>query len=130
VRRGLDQIQAEVDRIFDMLVELEQVVVFLDEFDEMVRERDSSDEPFSRLLTNLLLPKLSRLSDRRLVVFVIATNHIERFDAAIRRPGRFDMVLPVLPPSFESKMKKMPEAIADLFLCMEWRSSHSAFCTS
>ena len=29
--------------------------------------------------------------------------HLERFDAAIRRPGRFDRVIPVMPPTIKAK---------------------------
>src|SRR5208283_3171273 len=52
LRKGMDGIQAEANMIFRMLQETERVVVLFDEFDELVRERVSSDsQPFSRLLT-------------------------------------------------------------------------------
>jgi SpoVK/Ycf46/Vps4 family AAA+-type ATPase len=91
-----------------MLVACEEMVVLLDEFDELVRERESEGTLQSRFLTTAMLPKLAALSARRRIVYIIATNHLERFDVAIRRRGRFDMILPVMPPTSQAKLKKWP----------------------
>ena len=104
--KGLDQLQAEADQVFSMLAATERVVVLLDEIDEMVRERSESPEPLNRFLTTAMLPKLSAINRSRRIVFLVATNHISHFDAAIRRPGRFDMVLQVLPPKLEAKLNR------------------------
>jgi hypothetical protein len=107
LRKGMDGIQAEANAIFRMLEETERVVVLFDEFDELVRERGSSGtEPFSRLLTTAMLPKLASIHKRATLVFIIATNNIGEFDLAIRRQGRFDRVVQVMPPTFEAKMTK------------------------
>jgi SpoVK/Ycf46/Vps4 family AAA+-type ATPase len=101
---GLAQIQSESNRLFNMLAALDRTVVFFDEFDEMVRERTSERADLvSRFLTTAMLPKLTRIAEERKIVFLLATNHIEIFDFAISRPGRFDMLLPVMPPSLHEK---------------------------
>jgi adenylate kinase family enzyme len=107
-RNGLDQVHAESHRLFDMLEACDEMVVLLDEFDELVRERESEGTLQSRFLTTAMLPKLAALSARRRIVYIIATNHLERFDVAIRRRGRFDMILPVMPPTSQAKLKKWP----------------------
>jgi hypothetical protein len=105
-RSGLENIQSESNRIFNMLAVLERTVVFFDEFDELTRERTSErSDMISRFLTTAMLPKLSRIADQRKIVFLLATNHIEDFDFAISRPGRFDMLLPVMPPSLSEKFR-------------------------
>ena len=107
LRNGMDGMQAEANTIFRMLAETERVVVLFDEFDELVRERGSSKaEPFSRLLTTAMLPKLASIHKRASLVFIIATNNIEEFDLAIRRPGRFDRVVQIMPPTYEAKITK------------------------
>jgi hypothetical protein len=107
LRNGMDGIQAEANSIFRMLEETERVVVLFDEFDELVRERGSSKaEPFSRLLTTAMLPKLASIHKRATLVFIIATNNVGEFDLAIRRQGRFDRVVQVMPPTFDAKMTK------------------------
>ncbi|HXS33498.1 MAG TPA: ATP-binding protein [Solirubrobacterales bacterium] len=108
MRNGRDGLHAETNRMFQILVSCEEIVVLLDEFDELVRDRDQSSGMESRFLTTAMLPKLAALSERRRIVYLLATNHLEQFDAAVRRPGRFDMVLPVMPPTVEAKCEKWP----------------------
>lgn len=106
-RQGLDSLHMETDRLFGMLAALERVVVLFDEFDELVREREmAASEALSRFLTTAMLPKLKALADRRRIVYLLATNHVENFDPAIQRPGRFDMIVPVMPPTAEEKLRR------------------------
>lgn len=105
LRTGFDNIHLEIARLFQMLEKAERVVVFFDEIDELVRDRSAASVgALSRFLTTSMLPQILKLRDSRRVVFVVATNHIETFDPAIARPGRFDLVLPVLPPTSEQKL--------------------------
>lgn len=107
-RRGLDNVHAEAGVLFGMLERCEEVVVLLDEFDELVRERDEAGELQSRFLTTAMLPKLIALGKQRKLVYLIATNHLERFDAAIRRPGRFEVIAPIWPPTADEKTDHWP----------------------
>ena len=56
VSRGMDRIQAMANRLFSMLTVAEQIVVLLDEFDEMGRERARTEELLSRFITTAMLP--------------------------------------------------------------------------
>jgi ATPase family associated with various cellular activities (AAA) len=111
-RRGMDRVHAEADALFSRLRHCDQVVVLMDEFDELVRERGEG-EMESRFLTTAMLPKLAALHDRRRLVYLVATNHLEEFDAAISRPGRFDVIVPVMPPTAAAKLASQEfEALA------------------
>jgi hypothetical protein len=122
VKQGVDRIQSRADHLFDMLANSERIVVLLDEFDEMVRERASAPEVLSRFLTTAMLPKLASINKARRIVFIVATNFIDKFDVAISRPGRFDMVLQIMPPTADakaastSKLKKLLDGPADAAL--------------
>jgi hypothetical protein len=106
---GLSGLHAVANRIFTMLLSCEQIVVLLDEFDELVRNREEEQGQLeSRFLTTAMLPKLAALRERRRIVYILATNHVEHFDAAIRRPGRFDMIIPVMPPTVAAKTDRWP----------------------
>jgi hypothetical protein len=107
LRHGMEGIQAEANMIFRMLNQTDSVVVLFDEFDELVRERESAkaEQPFSRLLTTAMLPKLAAIHRRGALVFIIATNDISGFDLAISREGRIDRVVQVMPPTYEAKME-------------------------
>jgi len=107
LRNGMDAIQAEAYNIFRMLEQAEGVVVLFDEFDELVLERGSPKaETFSRFLTTAMLPKLQSIHKRATIAFIIATNNIDDFDIAIRRQGRFDHLVQVMPPTYDAKMTK------------------------
>jgi hypothetical protein len=111
LKNGMDGVYAEADRIFGMLAVAERIVVLLDEFDEMVRAREKSPDVLSRFLTTAMLPKLHKIHQNRRLVFIVATNHIDWFDVAIRRPGRFDVILQVMPPTAAEKLRKWPELL-------------------
>lgn len=108
VRNGIDRINPEADLIFSMLSAMDRVVVLLDEIDELVRDRAAAPEVLSRFITTSMLPKLANINKGKRVVFIVATNHIEQFDIAISRPGRFDVILQVMPPTVEAKLGKWP----------------------
>jgi ATPase family associated with various cellular activities (AAA) len=106
VKYGMDRVQAEANRLFSMLAAAERIVVLLDEFDEMVRERGAhGTEALSRFLTTAMLPKLTLINERRRILFLLATNHIEQFDFAISRLGRFDRIIQIMPPTAAAKRR-------------------------
>jgi hypothetical protein len=120
LRNGMEGIQAEANAIFRMLEQTERIVVLFDEFDELVLERGKA-ETFSRFLTTAMLPKLASIHNRATLVFIIATNNIGDFDLAIRRQGRFDRVIQVLPPTYASKMMKKDWGSAKISVKTEFR---------
>lgn len=109
VKGSLEQIYLQADEIFEDLMDLSGVLVFFDEMDALVQTRDSGAhlDVFSQFLTTTMLPKLTRLHDGARVVFIMATNYQERFDAAIKRSGRFDLLLCMGPPKFREKLDRM-----------------------
>jgi ATPase family protein associated with various cellular activities (AAA) len=114
LKNGMDGVYAEADKIFGMLAVTERVIVLLDEFDEMVRARETAPDVLSRFLTTAMLPKLHKIHDNRRLVFIVATNHIDWFDVAIRRPGRFDVILQVMPPTADEKLRKWGKELSVL----------------
>ena len=109
LRNGSQNLHSEVYILFRMLTSTEQIVVLFDEFDELVHERREDVAQESRFLTTAMLPRLQELSNERRLVFLIATNHLEVFDIAISRPGRFDMIIPVMPPTAAEKLRNWPD---------------------
>jgi hypothetical protein len=114
LRNGSENLHSEMYLLFRMLTATEQLVVLFDEFDELVRVRQDEETPESRFLTTAMLPRLQELSNERRVVFLFATNHVEVFDPAIRRPGRFDLIVPVMPPTASEKLRHWPKVAKHL----------------
>jgi hypothetical protein len=107
VSDGMPQGHRRADEIFRWLMQLDHAVVFFDEIDELVRERDGGHEAFGRFLTTSMLPKLAELWDQRRIIYFVATNYIKFFDRAITRSGRFDALIMVSPPSYNAKIAQM-----------------------
>jgi MoxR-like ATPase len=108
---GFPAIEIGASRLFEKLVELKRAVVFFDEMDELVRERQDNPEMRNRFLTTLMLPRIMSLYATKKVIIIVATNHIPSFDRAIKRPGRFDLSLQVRPPTVAARIarwKKFP----------------------
>lgn len=105
VQDGIDHLYARANRLFSMLAMAEQIVVILDEFDEMGRERTQNTDLLSRFITTAMLPKLAAINDERKIVFLLATNFVSKLDAAFSRGGRFDMLVQVMPPTAQAKLE-------------------------
>ena len=83
---------ARITEVFALLMELENVVVLFDEVEEFCLDRSNDALGMeSRMLTTAMLTKLADLRGRRKVAFFIATNRLAALDAAVTRPGRFDL---------------------------------------
>ena len=106
VQDGMEQLYTRANHLFSMLAATEQIVVLLDEFDEMGKSREEAKDMLSRLITTSMLPKLAAINEQRKIVFLLATNFVANFDTAFSRPGRFDMIVQVMPPTTESKLNR------------------------
>jgi hypothetical protein len=105
LRKGLENIYSQADEIFKDLLDLSQTVVFFDEMDALTQSREGRIDVTQQFLTTSMLPKLSRLHNQSRVLFFMATNHLRNFDDAIKRPGRFDLLVHVRPPSWSAKLE-------------------------
>lgn len=92
---------AELGRALHELGQLEHVVAFIDEFDEVSANRQSN--PGSMAVVNELLKAIPPFRSQPGRLLVCATNFIDRIDPAIIRPGRFDLVVPIGPPDAQAR---------------------------
>ena len=82
--------------LFDRLLYLDSVVVFIDEVEEIASSRQT--RPETRVIANELLKLIPHFRDGGSRLLVCATNSVRELDHAFTRPGRFDYLLPVGPP--------------------------------
>jgi hypothetical protein len=113
--QGTDVIESRARAIFDSLSMLSQAVIFLDEFEPVVRTRETdktppnsqTDPPEFRFLVTGMLPKLIKLNKtagNQSVVYCLATNYLFQVDKAAKRIGRFDLQIPVYHPDPMSRI--------------------------
>ena len=74
-------------------------VIFFDEIDALGQKRQQQKNTGTRNVVNQLLNEMDSVESDNEGVFILgATNHPWDVDAALRRSGRFDRVVLVLPP--------------------------------
>ncbi|MGR8010809.1 ATP-binding protein [Streptomyces hypolithicus] len=86
-----------LSRRFDEVAQLDRVLVFIDEVEEVAAARDDAHAA-SVGVVNELLTSIVRFRERDSRLLVCATNNVAALDPAFLRHGRFDYVLPVGPP--------------------------------
>src|SRR5262249_47570981 len=85
--------------VFELARRSRPCVIFLDEIDAIGQKRSQMRNSAARGTVNQLLSEMDGLADNNEGVFVLgATNHPWDVDVALRRPGRFDRTVLVLPP--------------------------------
>jgi|LNFM01.1.fsa_nt_gb transitional endoplasmic reticulum ATPase len=94
--RDIDQIE----KLYSEAKELRPVLVFIDEADDILRERGMSN---ASAITNKLLTIMDGADGRvKDVVFIAATNNPDLIDPALLRAGRFTEKVPFFPADEQS----------------------------
>jgi SpoVK/Ycf46/Vps4 family AAA+-type ATPase len=116
------QSERNIHELFEVARRNAPCVLFLDEVDAIGQKRSQLRNTPMRSAVNQLLLELDDISGNNEGVFLLAaTNHPWDVDSALRRPGRFDRTLLVLPPDagaregvFRYHLKDRPVAGIDL----------------
>ena len=100
----IGQSERNVKELFEVARSSAPCVLFLDELDAIGGKRSLNRSSGSRTTVNQLLTELDGVGSDNEGVFVLAaTNHPWDVDPALRRPGRLDRTLLVLPPDREAR---------------------------
>jgi transitional endoplasmic reticulum ATPase len=92
---GENCLGANLKRLMEKVRSLDEVVIFIDEFEEIAASRDHASR-IDISITNEFLKQVGLLERQdRKILLVCATNYIRHLDAAVLRPGRFDCIIPV-----------------------------------
>ncbi|HEY2353676.1 MAG TPA: ATP-binding protein [Gaiellaceae bacterium] len=95
----IGQSERNMHDLFEVARRNKPCVIFLDEVDAMGQKRSQMRDSARRGTVNQLLSEMDGVTDNNEGVFVLgATNHPWDIDTALRRPGRFDRTVLVLPP--------------------------------
>jgi len=114
--------ERNIHELFEVARRNAPCVVFLDEVDAIGQKRSQLRNTPMRSAVNQLLLELDDVASDNTGVFLLAaTNHPWDVDSALRRPGRFDRTLLVLPPDgparegvFRFHLRDRPVAGVDL----------------
>ncbi len=92
---GTEKTAANLRSMMEKVRNLQNAVIFIDEFEELAGCRDNADR-LDKCITNEFLkqvPLFRQETDQLLLI--CATNYIRQLDPALLRPGRFDCIIPV-----------------------------------
>lgn len=91
----------ETDQIFEKLRQIlesfHKIMIFVDEADAMFGDINS-DQDTERRLTGKIQAMMSDPRLKGKVIWLLMTARVHRLSADIRRPGRMDLIIPILDP--------------------------------
>ncbi|MGD8963412.1 MAG: AAA family ATPase [Desulfobacterales bacterium] len=92
---GEDRMGRKLKQLFEITRNIEEAVIFIDEFEEIAGSRDNATRT-EKSITNEFLKQVPLFRrEKKKNILVCATNYIRQLDAALIRPGRFDCIIPV-----------------------------------
>jgi SpoVK/Ycf46/Vps4 family AAA+-type ATPase len=110
----LGQSERNLHELFETARRAAPCVLFFDEIDALGRKRTLQRHSAGANVVNQLLAELDGVGSDNAGVFVLAaTNHPWDVDAALRRPGRFDRTVLVLPPDLAAREAILRMALRD-----------------
>jgi transitional endoplasmic reticulum ATPase len=83
---------------FALIAELEKVVVFIDEVEEIAGRRQARNDSTAQGVTNEMLKLIPPFREQDSRLLICATNSVRDLDTAFLRHGRFDYLIPIGPP--------------------------------
>ena len=96
--------ERQLQQLFEQARRKSPTVVFIDEIDALGQKRSHLKHSPMRKVVAALLAELDGWEDNNKDVFLIAaTNHPWDVDPALRRPGRLDRTMLVLPPDKDAR---------------------------
>ncbi len=104
---------AGIKEIFNRAIENSPSVLFIDELDGIAPMRKGAEQKDVQL-TAEFLEEMDGLRESPGVVLVCATNRPSALDSAILRPGRFDKLIFVEPPTQENRQEMFMNMLSDI----------------
>lgn len=91
--RGQEHLMCHASEVMKALSFLTSTVILFDEFEMILSDRNEKSPTMLKILTSNMLPRFDTLAQtmkKNGVAYVLATNYVERLDAAAIREGRFE----------------------------------------
>ncbi|MHC6180604.1 AAA family ATPase [Clostridium sp. JNZ X4-2] len=97
--------EAKLREIFKEAKSRSPSIIFLDELDSIAPRREDVHGEVEKRVVAQLLALMDGLESRGQVVVIGATNIPDSLDPALRRAGRFDREIAIMPPNKEGRLK-------------------------
>ena len=109
--------EANLEKIFRLIRALGRCIVFIDEADQTLGRRESGagDSGLSGRLYSMIAQEMSNTANRGKVMWVFASSRPDLIEADLKRPGRIDIKIPILPAATPAQAAALIVAIAGRF---------------
>lgn len=108
--RFVNASQENIAKMFEEAEKNAPTIIFIDEINELLPNRDSDAHEMSKSAVNEMLAQMDRTGEKGIFI-VGATNYPHQIDPAMLRAGRLDKKFYLSPPDFEAR-----KAMFDLYL--------------
>lgn len=112
--RWVGSSEGNLEKIFRLVRALGRCMVFIDEADQTLGRRDSGsgDSGLSGRLYSMIAQEMSDSGNRGRVLWILASSRPDLIEVDLKRPGRVDVKVPLLPTSSQHESAELVGAIA------------------
>lgn len=106
--------EGNLEKIFRLIRALGRCIVFIDEADQTLGRRDAGtgDSGLSGRLYSMIAQEMSDTSNRGKVVWVLASSRPDLIEVDLKRPGRIDLKVPILPTTTRAESGSLIASLA------------------
>jgi len=113
-RRGYDNAVSLIKETFNRARENAPAIIFIDEIESVTPARDYYQSKIMEDIVAQFLQEMDGMKELKNVVLIGATNQPQIIDKALLRPGRFDKIVFVGPPSKEGRIQIFKNYLAGI----------------
>jgi SpoVK/Ycf46/Vps4 family AAA+-type ATPase len=106
--------EGNLERVFRLVRALGRCIVFVDEADQTLGRRESGtgDGGLSGRLYSMIAQEMSDSANRGKVMWVLASSRPDLIEVDLKRPGRLDLKVPILPTSTRAESAALLSALS------------------
>jgi hypothetical protein len=112
--RWVGSSEGNLEKIFRLVRALGRCMVFIDEADQTLGRRDagSGDSGLSGRLYSMIAQEMADTNNRGRVLWILASSRPDLIEVDLKRPGRVDVKVPLLPTSTPAESPLLIGALA------------------
>ena len=115
--RWVGSSEGNLEKIFRLIRALGRCIVFIDEADQALGKRDagSGDSGLSGRLYSMIAQEMADTDNRGRVMWVLASSRPDLIEVDLKRPGRVDVKIPLLPTTTQAESAGLLNALLKRF---------------
>ncbi len=115
--RWVGSSEGNLEKIFRLIRALGRCIVFIDEADQSLGKRDSGsgDSGLSGRLYSMIAQEMSDSGNRGRVMWILASSRPDLIEVDLKRPGRIDVKVPLLPTTTQPESAALVNALLGRF---------------